>query len=146
MRYSGTKVPLQARRRAVASSTDPATWATYEQACASTEGRGMGFVLNGDGIVCIDLDHCLADGELAPWAGRVVEAAKGSYVEVSPSGTGVHIWGRAEMACGRMVHLPGGGKAEVYPDGRYITVTSQRWGDTPSLLGDLTGLVGELIA
>lgn len=106
----------------------------------------MGFVLDGDGIVCIDLDHCLDGDVLAPWARAVVGAAGGTYVEVSPSGTGVHIWGRAELAHGRVVHLPGGGKAEVYPNGRYITVTSRRFGDTPSVLGDLTGLVGELIA
>lgn len=107
----------------------------------------MGFVLDGDGIVCIDLDRCLLPGgRLAPWARRVVERAGATYVEVSPSGTGVHIWGRARLAHGRVVAVRGGGKAEVYPSGRYITVTSQRFGDTPSVLGDLTALVGELIS
>lgn len=146
VRYSAAKVPLRADRRGAASSTNSATWCSYEAARGSRFGVGSGFVLNGDGIVCIDLDECVRDGELAPWARRIVDRAPGCYVELSPSGTGVHIWGRAFMRQGRVVPVEGGGKAEIYPDGRYITVTSQRWGDTPSELGDLTGLVGELIS
>jgi primase-polymerase (primpol)-like protein len=106
----------------------------------------MGFVLNGDGISCVDLDHCIVDGVLAPWAQRIVDRAPGCYVERSPSGDGLHIWGYASVPQGRVVSTPGGGKAEVYGWGRYLTVTSRPWGDTPSRLGDLTGLVSELIA
>ncbi|MEU8136593.1 BT4734/BF3469 family protein [Streptodolium elevatio] len=146
MRYSPRKIPLQSAGREVASSTDRSTWSSFAEASTSTRGVGMGFVLDGDGIVCVDLDHCLTGGQLAPWAERIVAAAGATYIEVSPSGTGVHIWGRAELVHGRVVHLPGGGKAEVYPNGRYITVTSRPFGDTPSVLGDLSGLVGELIA
>ena len=147
VRYSVKKIPLQSVGRQVASSTDRSTWSSYEAAAASSRGVGMGFVLDGDGIVCIDLDRCvLPGGRLVPWARRVVERAGATYVEVSPSGSGVHIWGRARLAQGRVVAVRGGGKAEVYPNGRYITVTSQRWGDTPSVLGDLTALVGELIS
>lgn len=145
MRYSGAKVPLRADRRGVASSTDPSTWSTYEQARASTEGRGAGFVLNGDGIVCIDLDHCWSGGVLAPWARRIVDRASSTWMEVSPSGDGLHIWGRAHMTSGRVVNTPGGGKAEVYPSGRYITVTHRTFGDMPAALGDLTEVIGELI-
>lgn len=130
----------------MASSTNPRTWATYEQARSSTEGVGAGFVLNGDGIVCIDLDHCFIGGVLAPWARRIVDRTGSTWVEVSPSGNGLHIWGRAHMTSGRVVDIPGGGKAEVYPNGRYITVTHKRWGDTPAVLGDLTDVIGELIS
>lgn len=144
VRHSARKIPLQAIGRDVASSTDPSTWCSYEQAAASDRGVGLGFVLNGDGIVCIDLDHCLTDGELAPWAQRIVDAAVGAYCEVSPSSRGLHLWGRAEMAVGRVVSVPGGGKAEIYPNGRFVTVTSRPYGDTPSVLGDLSALVGEL--
>ena len=42
---------------------------------ASKAGVGVGYVLaEGDGIVCIDLDHCLDDGKLAPWA-RTIRSA-----------------------------------------------------------------------
>lgn len=145
VRYSTAKVPLRSVGRGVASSTNPSTWSTYEQARTSTEGRGAGFVLNGDGIVCIDLDHCLTDGVLAPWAQRIVDRAGNSWTEISPSGDGLHIWGRAHLTSGRVVSTAGGGKAEVYGNGRYITVTHRRYGDTPAVLGDLSEVIGELI-
>ncbi|MFE5332939.1 DNA primase [Embleya sp. NPDC056575] len=146
VRYSGTKVPLRSDRRGVASSTNPRTWSTYEQARTSTEGRGAGFVLNGDGIVCIDLDHCLTGNVLAPWAQRIVDRAGSTFVEISPSGDGLHIWGRAQLTSGRVVNTADGGKAEVYGNGRYITVTHRRFGNTPAVLGDLADVIGELIS
>src|SRR5690606_14681874 len=47
-----------------ASSTDPSTWSTYREAARSKAGDGLGFVL-GDGIACLDIDHCL-DGQGRP--------------------------------------------------------------------------------
>lgn len=146
MRYSARKIPLRVDGHGPASSTDSSTWGSYEQAAASREGVGVGFVLNGDGIACVDLDHCIKGGVLAPWAQRLVDRAPGAYVEVSPSGDGLHLWGFASVPQGRVVSTPDGGKAEVYGWGRYITVTSRKWGDTPSRLGDLSALVGELIS
>src|SRR5690606_7470569 len=73
-----------------ASSTKSSTWSTYAAAVASRAGKGLGFAL-GDGIGCIDLDHCLVDGELAPWAQAILDACPPTYIEVSPSGTGLHI-------------------------------------------------------
>ncbi|MEU0940502.1 DNA primase [Embleya sp. NPDC005971] len=145
VRYSHKKVPLRPDGRGVASSVNPRTWSTYDRALASTEGVGAGFVLTGDGIVCVDLDHCWSGGVLAPWARRIVDRAGSTWMEVSPSGDGLHIWGRAHMTSGRVVNVPGGGKAEIYPNGRYITVTHRTFGDTPAVLGDLSEVIGELI-
>jgi primase-polymerase (primpol)-like protein len=53
----------------------PTTWSTFERACefASTDGlAGVGFVFNGDGIVGIDLDACVNDGEPEPWALEII--------------------------------------------------------------------------
>src|SRR5690349_1159463 len=58
VRRTAKKVPLTTAGRA-ASSTDPGTWSSYRQARASKVGVGVGFVLDGDGVVCIDIDHCL---------------------------------------------------------------------------------------
>src|SRR5690606_22751398 len=114
-----------------ASSTDPATWSTYEAATRSTAGDGLGFVL-GDGIACLDLDHCLIDGRPTPAAQSILDRVPGAYVEVSPSGDGLHVWGTAP-------EQPGRRRAgfEVYSVGRYMTVTGtvyRRGG-----LVDLTG-------
>lgn len=144
VRYSPNKIPLRADIGGTASSTDPSTWCSYQQALDSRFGVGPGFVLDGDGIVCIDLDDCLTGGQLAPWAERIVAAAGRTYIEVSPSRCGIHVWGRAVLAAGRVVSTPGGGSAEVYPSGRYITVTRRPFNDAPPVLGDISGLVAAL--
>lgn len=144
MRFSERKVPLTVTGRA-ASSTDAATWSSYREAFASNAGAGLGFVLNGDGIVCVDLDGCLtAGGELTATAQRVLRLAGETYVEVSPSGRGLHVWGRAEVDRGRKLTVDGG-PVELYPHGRYITVTGRAFGSSPSKLGDLGGLVADLL-
>ncbi|WP_228506202.1 hypothetical protein [Frigoribacterium sp. VKM Ac-2530] len=84
-------------------------------------GSGLGFVL-GDGVGCIDLDHCLVDGVPTSAAGEVLRAYPGNYVEVSPSGDGLHIWGTADPAPGTR-RVEDGLAIERYSTGRYITVT-----------------------
>ena len=116
------KVPITAGG-ANASSTNPSTWSTYSEATQSEAGDGLGFVLNGDGIICIDLDHCF-DGEPNEQAKELIALLPNTYVEVSPSGTGLHIWGFASLEKGRRFSR-GGLSVEVYPNGRYITVTGK---------------------
>ena len=124
----------------VASVTSPGTWSSWAAADASSCGVGVGFVLDGsDGIVCIDLDHCLTDGHLAPWAAAVLEAVPPTYIEVSPSGDGLHVWGTGPVGRGRRIRDHR--SIEVYSQGRYIAVTSQRWEGAPSLLADLTAVL-----
>jgi primase-polymerase (primpol)-like protein len=130
-------VPLTAAG-AAASSTDPATWSQHADV-RRFERRG--FVLNGDGIVCIDLDHCLIEGRLTDMARRLLEQLPRTYIEVSPSGDGLHVWGRGQVMQGRC--LPGG--VEVYGTGRFMTVTGRRFGRCPAVLGDLSGVLAELM-
>lgn len=144
VRRSATKVPLTVDG-APASSTDPETWFSYAAARRSTTGVGLGCVLNGDGIVCIDLDHCLdAAGHLAPWAADILVRTPATWIEVSPSGDGLHIWGRADFAAGRRCRADGR-HIEVYGSGRYITVTGRRYEDAPNELADLGALIASLI-
>ncbi|MCY0926206.1 bifunctional DNA primase/polymerase [Streptomyces sp. H27-H1] len=146
IRRSATKVPLTVAGMA-ASSTDPRTWSTHTDAAASTVGVGLGFVLSDvDNIACIDLDHCLnpLTGRLAPWAAAIVRDAGTTYVEVSPSGDGLHIWGRANVRQGRRIRRPDGTAVEIYGTGRYIAMTGRRHGSSPSILADLSALVSKL--
>lgn len=106
-----------------ASSTNPATWSSYQAAAKSQHGDGLGFVLNGDGLVCIDLDHCY-DGEPSAEAMELIDSLPATYIEVSPSGTGLHIWGYANLEKGRRF-TRNGLSVEIYPNGRYITVTGR---------------------
>lgn len=108
-----------------ASSTNPLTWSDYETAANATVGDGLGFVLNGDGIICIDLDHCY-DGAPSPEAQALIDSLPETYIEVSPSGTGLHLWGYATLEKGRRFSR-NGLSVEVYPSGRYITMTGRAY-------------------
>ena len=122
VRFAADKRPLTASG-SWGSSTNAATWCDYATAAASTAGVGIGFVLNGDGIVCVDLDHCLdGRGRLTPWAAELLADLPDTYVEVSPSGHGLHVWGFGDVVKGRKSD-----GVEVYGTGRYLTVTGKRW-------------------
>lgn len=118
-----------------ARSNDPSTWRSFAVACsAAAHGNvdGLGFVFDGSGIAGIDLDHCLVGGELLPWAAEIVSSCSGTYIEVSPSGTGLHIFGRGTVGTGRKRD-----GIEVYDRGRFFTVTGQRWADAPARLSNI---------
>lgn len=136
----GTKVPFIAGTTRKANTTKPATWRTLEQ-CRS-EQRGL--VLTGDGLGGVDLDGCYnpETGELTSWAADWIKRF-GSYVEVSPSGTGVKVFALGAPAEWQTHHLRampgkqingilGYGKKpaiEVYVCDRYFTVTGDRLPD-----------------
>ena len=127
-RGSGTtKAPLTTAGRS-ASSTDQATWTTYAEVAASTVGDGAGFVLNGDGLACIDLDGVLDGDRLDPRASALLAEVDPFLVERSPSGRGLHAWVRHGSPTGRSVYTrPDGLRVEWYTDGRYMTVTGDRF-------------------
>jgi primase-polymerase (primpol)-like protein len=126
---------------AAASSTNPATWATYAAVRDAKAGHGVGFML-GEGIGCIDLDKCLTNGRLESWAQAIVDRCPATYIEVSPSGTGLHIFGYLTPAPGRGQRA--GVRIEVYSRDRFMTVTGRRWNGAPSTLADITELTATL--
>lgn len=122
------KVPVQVNG-ANAKSNDSATWSDYETALAASrrEGWGLGFVLNGDGIVGVDLDGCIdSNGKMEPWAREMVRKI-GGYAEVSVSGHGVKILYRSRNAQRLRTGAPeiDGHKIEVYATRRYFALTGK---------------------
>lgn len=116
-----TKVPVQ-KNGQLASSTDSATWATYAEV-----GENKGVVFEPSvGIVGIDFDHCVVDGVIT---NKVIEdfvrSAK-TYVEYSPSGTGLHLLfkstERIDLEANKH-HLNDTESVEAYTWGRYFTFT-----------------------
>lgn len=95
-------------------------WVSHTEASCSTVGAGLGFVLDGSGIGVIDLDDAIVDGHLLPWAAEVVAANRGTFVELSRSGRGLHIWGYLDEAPGR--RLRDGRNIEIYSTGRFIAM------------------------
>lgn len=113
----GRPLTIDSRMAAV---DNPSTWAPFADARASNVGDGMGFVLTGDGIGCIDLDHCIVDGSVEPWAQEFIDANPNTFTETSRSGTGIHLWGQLPSAPGRKIR--DGRNIEIYSRGRYIAL------------------------
>jgi putative DNA primase/helicase len=127
-----TKVPYSVSG-GKASTTNPKTWAPLDAAlshAAEHSMSGVGFVFTEDDpFAGIDIDKCrdAQTGEIEPWAWKIVTAFD-SYTEVSPSGTGLHIFVKAT--------LPGPnnrkGPLEMYESGRYFTLTGEHLSGTPT--------------
>jgi len=118
------------------SSTNPKTWSSFDYANKSTVGDGLGFTLNGDGIACIDLDHCIVDGMLDERAQLIVDCCRSTFIEVSLSGTGLHVFGRAVVGKGFVRN-----GVEVYDRGRFIAVTGRRFKKCPLVLSDISDVI-----
>jgi primase-polymerase (primpol)-like protein len=131
-----TKIPKRGTKRYFqnADPTDPSDWISYEGAMALMqvhELAGVGFCFSeGDPYAGIDLDDCRnpKTGDLAPWAKKIVEHA-GSYTEVSPSGTGVKIFGKG--VCPEK-HSHKHEQVEMYDARRFFTVTGNHVEGTPA--------------
>ena len=109
-----------------ASSTDSETWGTFAQAeAAYSEGgrSGVGIVLNGDGLVGIDIDHCVTNGVIDPSALALLSALGAKYVEFSPSVTGLRAFGYSDGLAVGCKGKYNGLDVELYSTGRYLTVT-----------------------
>lgn len=101
-------------------------------------------MLNGDGVVCIDLDDCLDGATVAPWAQDILDKLPPTWVEVSPSRRGLHVWGLADFKGGRKVRA-GGRKIEVYGDMRYIAVSGSTFGGAPKRLADISEVIASIV-
>ncbi len=128
--YLADKIPLDPKTGQHAAVDDPATWSSYEVAKACVESNRfliLGFVLTpNDPFVCIDLDtYKTFDKEVIDFHHRIHDAFN-SYSEVSLSG-GVHIWIKGNLECGKKESKL---FYELYPHGRYITVTGNALNNT----------------
>ena len=118
--------PAKLEPLVLASSIDPATWTEFGKALefSQVDNRvdGIGFVFTEEsGIVGVDLDKCIAkDGTIAEWALEVVRRFN-SYSELSPSGTGLHIYTRGQIP----ITGKKKGPVEIYRQGRFFTVTGR---------------------
>ncbi len=146
-----TKIPVNAHTGENAAVDRPETWATFAIALAAltqngTGLKGMGFVLTKSGpYTVIDLDHCRdpETGIIEPWAQKVIDRLV-SYTEISPSGTGVHIWVKGKLPSGRRRK----GNFEAYDSDRYLTLTGNLLEGSPLTIevcqGQLEALHGEI--
>ena len=144
------KVPYQTNGKWRASTTNEATWCSYDQAVAAFNTgnfTGIGFVFNGDGLTGIDLDNCYDEDGLDLNAVALDFKGAQGYVEQSPSGNGIHIITRTDYK-----QSPGkNDKAglEIYTTERYFTFTGKTlsWSsEIPSTPQDFDGLIEKYLS
>ena len=123
-----TKVPYNPANGKNARVNRPDSFKDYGTALKALKGYdGLGIRVEGN-IIAIDLDHCLKDGKLDQLGAEVVAHFKNTYIEISPSGTGLRIF--VLMPEGfiydRDTYYIKRGPVEVYAAGctnRFVTVT-----------------------
>jgi hypothetical protein len=157
---SFSKPPFQARRpQSKASTRTPAHWTTFEAARNAVDARqadGVSFNLLGSELGALDLDHCRDRmGQIDDWAQNIVEQAErlGAYVEVTPSGAGLRVIGRAT---GDEVHrkfaIPGAADCaavEIFrATAKAITVTGARLPhlEVAAMLPNIDKLIDDTVA
>ena len=139
-----TKRPYQTNGQ-LASVTNPAHWVTFEVAFNTLSlgsYTGLGFVFTNTFYSGIDLDDAsvLADGSPNPNhqsdLNRQIKIAHefDSYSEISPSGKGLHIIVKGKVPDGKRTNF-----IELYPSGRYFTMTGQVHNNKP--IGDCQDLL-----
>lgn len=118
-----SKVPQQALSFRPASSVNPATWSSFDEAVLSVKmgfHDNIGFVFNDNRIVGIDIDDGFTpDGSLTELAEDIL-ANCWSYTEKSRSGRGFHIFVQGDIPFKGKNNLAG---VEVYKTGRFFIMT-----------------------
>ena len=129
-----SKVPMQANCPYPASSTNPATWASFEDALWAVEHGYydyLGFVFNDNGIVGIDIDDGYTpDGYVSMLASDIV-CKCGSYTEKSKSGRGFHIFVKGDIPFKGKNNLAG---VEIYKTARFFIMTGNVVADVNDIL------------
>lgn len=121
-----TKQPYSALYDGHASSTNPNTWTTFDTAYKKLESglySGLGFVFSLETkLVFVDIDHCISDdGKLNAQAVDIIQTiGKDTYIELSQSGTGLHIF-----AVGEIPKASKHNSVEMYADKRFVAMTGK---------------------
>ena len=129
-------MPVNPHNGNYGSATDPDTWGTFnrvqeEHESSTIQSDGIGFVFQSeDTIVGIDIDDARDSETGSPndTAKEIIPRAD-SFAEVSPSGTGYHVYVFGTLPTDAKNRT---GKIEIYEKDRFFTVTGQRVDTTPT--------------
>lgn len=120
------KLPICPDTGKAARTTDSTTWRDFDSATVAYDlvggYDGVGFVFaENDGLVGIDIDNCISKDTVNSLAAELLEKVPG-FVEVSPSGTGLHIITRAHIERAYKDDAIG---LEIYTKARYFAITGR---------------------
>lgn len=154
-RSKPTKIPYNPATGMPASTMDASTWVDFETASRSAgKYSGIGFVFTKDDpYVGIDLDHVLdKNGKFIQKDAESIFKYCNSYTEISPSGTGIHIIGKAKLSANSPHKVEenkerGTCEKEMYESGRYFTVTGNQLGNVSEIsdMQDMAAAVEQMI-
>ena len=121
------KLPVNYKTAEVDNAHNSEIWMDANTAISTANMFGsaynIGFVFTGaDPFYFVDLDHCLVDGNWTPVATAIMGMLPGAAVEISQSGTGLHIFGKysdcPEHSC-KNITLG----LELYTQDRFVALT-----------------------
>lgn len=142
------KIPVHPVTLDATDAHNPSAWTDAQTACdrATQLGAPYGVAFSfqpGNGLFFLDIDGALqADGTWSPLAQEMCRRFAGAAVEVSTSGTGLHIIGRGAApphACKNIpLHL------ELYTEYRFVALTG--WHAVGDAATDHTAALAALVA
>ena len=122
------KFPVNPRTLEVTTAHDPANWVDHGTAVAALtmcdDSHGVAFIFtSNDPFFFIDIDNCMVDGKWTQLASELCTQYQGCAIEVSQSGTGLHIMGSYQGATPEhgCKNIPLG--LELYTEKRFIALT-----------------------
>ncbi|MEI7604288.1 MAG: AAA family ATPase [bacterium] len=144
-----TKPPYQLSGK-MAGVDDKNSWTTYEnalEAYSTGEYDGIGFMFSKESnVMGIDIDNCRnpETGEVKQFIKNLLKNIP-TYIEVSPSGKGLHILAFGRLPSGeRKKNIEDEMVFEMYDEGRYFTISGVRYDDNDSDLSDCTERFSEI--
>lgn len=141
------KFPVNPRTGDVCDAHDVSAWTGFDEAAAFASlcgpAYGVAFVFtSADPFWFLDVDNCLVDGAWTPLASSLCQALAGAAVEISSSGTGLHLFGTGTVP-------PHGCKngtygLEFYTEKRFVALTGT--GAQGSAAADLSAVLPWLVS
>lgn len=148
----GKKIPTDAEGKPLINLNKRPITLTFEKAVAVLENgcaTGIGLPIVPNDFCGLDLDNCVHDREIDPWALQIIMECD-SYTEFSPSGTGIHILMTETPNCPNARRLMcGNGHIDIFATNGYLTLTGKpvpRYGRKPLRRGaDVVQVIFERI-
>lgn len=122
------KIPVNSKTLIDSDALDPAIWLTYAEAynLAKIYGHpyGIGFAITAnDPFWLLDIDDCLKDGEWTEISKSLCSYLAGCAVEVSVSGTGLHIIGSTNLDLSKHGTVNNAIGSQFYSQSRFVALT-----------------------
>lgn len=154
---STDKLPFNYLTQEACNAHEPANWTVYEAAVqvaqawrpgADGSRWTVGFVLTErDDFFCVDVDKAYnaTTGVWSELSQQIVAALPGCMVELSQSGTGLHVWGRYP-------NPPAHGKKrtdlkiECYTEKRFIAIGTNQTGSIAPMCPAFPGFLAHMFA